>query len=51
MSAPIASRSPLKFLLAAALALAATLFQIFGMKPSVLMRGDFFEIPSPFTSA
>lgn len=31
--------------------LTRTFFQIFGMKPSVLMRGDFFEIPSPFTSA
>jgi len=29
--------------------LTRTFFQMFGMKPSVLMRGDFFEIPSPFT--
>ena len=30
--------------------LTRTFFQMFGMKPSVLMRGDFFEIASPFTS-
>ncbi len=30
--------------------LTRTFFQMFGMKPSVLMRGDFFEIPSPFTA-
>jgi len=31
--------------------LTRTFFQMFGMKPSVLMRGEFFEIESPFTSA
>ena len=31
--------------------LTRTFFQMFGMKPSVLMRGDFFEIESPFTAA
>ena len=30
--------------------LTRTFGQMFGMNPSVLMRGDFFEIPSPFTS-
>ena len=30
--------------------LTRTFFQMFGMKPSVLMRGDFFEVPSPFTA-
>ena len=30
--------------------LTRTFFMMFGMKPSVLMRGDFFEIPSPFTA-
>lgn len=29
--------------------LTRTFFEMFGMKPSVLMRGDFFEIASPFT--
>jgi AraC-like DNA-binding protein len=29
--------------------LTRTFFRMFGMKPSVLMRGDFFEVPSPFT--
>jgi AraC-like DNA-binding protein len=29
--------------------LTRTFFQMFGMKPSVLMRGGFFEIASPFT--
>lgn len=31
--------------------LTRTFVQMFGMKPSVLMRGDFFEIASPFTAA
>ena len=31
--------------------LTRTLYQMVGMAPSVLMRGDFVEIPSPFTSA
>lgn len=31
--------------------LTRTFGQMFGMNPSVLMRGDFFEIPSPFTAA
>jgi AraC-like DNA-binding protein len=26
-----------------------TFYQMFGIPPSVMMRGDFFEIPSPFT--
>jgi AraC-like DNA-binding protein len=30
--------------------LTRTFFQMFGMKPSVLMRGDFFEVASPFTA-
>ena len=28
--------------------LTRTFYQMFGMPPSVMMRGDFFEIPSPF---
>jgi AraC family transcriptional regulator len=28
--------------------LTRTFYQMFGMSPSVMMRGDFFEIPSPF---
>lgn len=31
--------------------LTRTFAQMFGINPSVLMRGEFFEIPSPFTSA
>lgn len=31
--------------------LTRTFYRMFGMKPSVLMRGDFFEVASPFTSA
>jgi AraC family transcriptional regulator len=31
--------------------LTRTFFQMFGMKPSVLMRGDFFEIAAPFRPA
>ena len=31
--------------------LTRTFGQMFGMNPSVLMRGEFFEIPSPFTAA
>jgi AraC-like DNA-binding protein len=30
--------------------LTRTFYQMFGMPPSVLMRGDFIEIPSPFTA-
>lgn len=30
--------------------LTRTFARMFGMNPSVLMRGDFFEIPSPFTA-
>ena len=30
--------------------LTRTFAQMFGMKPSVLMRGDFFEVASPFTA-
>ena len=29
--------------------LTRTFYQMFGIPPSVMMRGDFFEIPSPFT--
>ena len=28
--------------------LTRTFYQMFGLPPSVMMRGDFFEIPSPF---
>jgi AraC-like DNA-binding protein len=31
--------------------LTRTFYQMFGIPPSVMMRGDFFEIPSPFTVA
>lgn len=31
--------------------LTRTFYQMFGIPPSVLMRGEFFEIPSPFTVA
>ena len=31
--------------------LTRTFYQMFGIPPSVMMRGEFFEIPSPFTSA
>ena len=31
--------------------LTRTFSQMFGMKPSILMQGDFFEIASPFTPA
>jgi hypothetical protein len=29
----------------------ADLYQMFGIPPSVMMRGGFFEIPSPFSTA
>ena len=29
--------------------LTRTFYQMFGMAPSALMRGDFIEIPSPFS--
>lgn len=28
--------------------LTRTFYEMFGMPPSVMMRGEFFEIPSPF---
>ena len=31
--------------------LTRTFYQMFGIPPSVLMRGEFFEIPSPFAAA
>jgi AraC family transcriptional regulator len=31
--------------------LTRTFAQMFGMNPSALMRGEFFEVPSPFTAA
>jgi AraC family transcriptional regulator len=31
--------------------LTRTFYQMFGIPPSVMMRGDFFEIPSPFRAA
>lgn len=31
--------------------LTRTFYQMFGIAPSVLMRGDFFEIPSPFEAS
>ena len=31
--------------------LTRTFYQMFGIPPSVMMRGDFFEISSPFSSA
>jgi AraC family transcriptional regulator len=31
--------------------LTRTFYQMFGIPPSVMMRGDFFEIPSPFKAA
>jgi len=37
--------------LADAAHLTRTFYQMVGMAPSALMRGDFVEIPSPFTSA
>jgi AraC-like DNA-binding protein len=30
--------------------LTRTFYQMVGLPPSVLMRGEFFEIPSPFTA-
>jgi AraC-like DNA-binding protein len=31
--------------------LTRTFHQMFGLAPSVMMRGEFFEIPSPFSAA
>ena len=31
--------------------LTRTFYQMFGIPPSLMMRGDFFEIPSPFSTA
>jgi hypothetical protein len=37
--------------LAHAAHLTRTFYQIFGIPPSVIMRGEFFEIPSPFAAS